>query len=99
MDLAELAVVFIVALVVLGPKQLVRSAYLLGQLLQIIKRFFTQLKLSIEKEITLDELKRSLQKPLFSEAKSLPEAQRDSSSVSAAEVEVTTQGNQPTLPS
>lgn len=61
MNFSELLVVFIVALIVLGPKQLLRVAYLIGKFTQAIKRFVSQMKHSLEEDITLEDLKQSLQ--------------------------------------
>lgn len=57
--LSEMVMVFLVALVVLGPERLPEVSKMLGQMVNQLKRFTRD----AEKNLSLTELKQKLQKP------------------------------------
>jgi sec-independent protein translocase protein TatB len=57
-EFSELVVIGIVALVVLGPERLPKVARMAGHLFGRAQRYVSQVKVEIEKEIKLDELKK-----------------------------------------
>ncbi len=85
---SELVVVFIVALLVLGPERLPKAARLAGAFVAKIRRTTADLKYEFNREIELQEMKQrieALQKqsaqllktPLTSESAPTPSAQSD----------------------
>lgn len=54
----ELAVVFIVALIVIGPERLPRVARTAGHLLARLQRYTADVKADIEREMQLEELRK-----------------------------------------
>lgn len=60
LSFAEVAVVALVALIVLGPQRLPGAARTVGALLRRARNAATSLKADIERELAADELKRSL---------------------------------------
>lgn len=57
MSLLELLVVFIVALVVIGPEQLPNLIYQGSKLLKTVRKFGDDMSLQLKKEIKAEELK------------------------------------------
>ena len=55
---AEMLIIFIVALIVIGPERLPRVARTMGHLLGRARRYVDNVKSDIQHEIELDELKR-----------------------------------------
>ncbi|MCO6427042.1 Sec-independent protein translocase protein TatB [Nitrosomonas communis] len=55
---AEMIIIFIVALIVIGPERLPRVARTMGHLLGRARRYVDNVKSDIQHEIELDELKR-----------------------------------------
>ncbi len=58
---SELVVVFIVALVVLGPERLPKAARLMGALIGKIRRTTSDLKYEFNREIELQEMKQRIE--------------------------------------
>jgi len=57
----ELVLIFVLALIIVGPKQLPELARALGKGYAEFRRAFEDMKSSVEKEIRADELRRTLQ--------------------------------------
>src|SRR5262249_32130890 len=66
----ELVVIAIVALVVIGPEKLPKTARTLGHLMARLQRYVNEVKADINREIELDEL-RKLQKQVQTAAADL----------------------------
>lgn len=69
LGLQELIVIFIVALLVFGPKKLPELGYALGRTMNEIKKAFQSAKSEMEKEIhevkeTVEEVKEDIKDPL-----------------------------------
>ncbi|MDI1471588.1 MAG: Sec-independent protein translocase protein TatB [Thermodesulfovibrio sp.] len=69
LGIQELIVIFIVALLVFGPKRLPELGYSLGKALNEVKKAFQSAKTEMEKEIeevkeTVEEAKKDIKDPL-----------------------------------
>ncbi len=69
LGMQELIVIFIVALLVFGPKKLPELGYALGKTMNEIKKAFQSAKSEMEKEInevkeTVEEAKKDIKNPL-----------------------------------
>lgn len=60
LSLAELAVIAVVALLVLGPERLPGAARTVGALIRRAQRSWSGLRADIERELAADELKRQI---------------------------------------
>jgi sec-independent protein translocase protein TatB len=60
LSLAELAMIAVVALLVLGPERLPGAARTVGALLRRAQRSWSGLRADIERELAADELKRQI---------------------------------------
>jgi sec-independent protein translocase protein TatB len=69
----ELVVIAIVALVVIGPEKLPKTARTLGHLMGRLQRYVNEVKADINREIELDEL-RKLQKQVQTAAADLKQS-------------------------
>ena len=56
----ELLVVFVVALIVLGPRRLPEVARTLGKVMGDLRRTADELRYGIEREVRMDELKKAV---------------------------------------
>jgi Tat protein translocase TatB subunit len=56
----ELVLIFVIALIVVGPKQLPELAKALGKGYAEFRRAFDDMKTSVEREIRADEIRRTL---------------------------------------
>jgi sec-independent protein translocase protein TatB len=93
---SEIAVIAVVALVVLGPEKLPKTARTLGHLFGRLQRYVNDVKNDIKREIDLDEL-RKLQQNVQSAAKEIETsmtsaAQGIESNVRAVEAELNAAG-------
>lgn len=73
---SELVVVFIVALVVLGPERLPKAARLVGALVGKIRRTAHDLKYEFDREIELQEMKQRIDE-LQKQSEKLLESKKD----------------------
>lgn len=69
LGIQELIVIFIVALLVFGPKRLPEIGYMLGKTMNEIRKAFQSAKSEMEKEIkevkeTVDEVKKDIKDPI-----------------------------------
>jgi sec-independent protein translocase protein TatB len=55
---SEIMVIAVVALIVIGPERLPRTARMLGHLLGRLQRYVNEVKADINREMELDELRR-----------------------------------------
>ena len=70
---SEIVVIAVVALVVIGPEKLPKTARTLGVLFGRLQRYVTDVKADINREMELDEL-RNLQKEMKSAATDIKES-------------------------
>jgi len=79
--LSEIVVIGVVALIVIGPERLPKTARMLGHLFGRLQRYVNEVKADISREMELDELRR-LKRDVESAARDIQQ------SVSMAEAEV-----------
>lgn len=76
-SLAELIIVFLVAIIFIKPKDLPEIAYFIGRLYYKARRLFEELKIQLktaQKELGLDEIKQEMERGIVEEKiKSAPE--------------------------
>jgi sec-independent protein translocase protein TatB len=78
-SVGELMMIFVVALVVLGPERLPRVARTFGEWLGKAQRYVSQVRIDIQREIEQSDLKR-LQEEARKAAQSVDAAMRDAAS-------------------
>src|SRR5689334_17885814 len=99
---SEIVVIGVVALVVIGPEKLPKTARTLGHLFGRLQRYVNEVKADINREIELDEL-RKLQQQVQTAAKDIETSithasQEVESSIRAVETDLNAAGAAPTAP-
>src|SRR5256885_4010916 len=89
---SEIVVIAVVALIVIGPERLPRTARMLGHLFGRLQRYVNEVKADINREMELDELRR-----LQREVKSAASEIEQSMSVVASEVQTGVRSGEPQL--
>ena len=83
---SELVIIGVVALIIIGPEKLPKTARTLGHLFGRLQRYVSDVKADINREMQLDEL-RKLQAQVNESARSLENSMRQEMSSLQAQVE------------
>jgi TatA/E family protein of Tat protein translocase len=86
----ELIIIFVIALIVFGPRKLPQLGKSLGKSLAEFKRASNELRSTLEEEIRVEETRREIMEPIESigrEAKALVEKAEKEAEASLAEAE------------
>lgn len=75
MSFAEILVVLLVALIVLGPKRLPEVAYWFGRTMRVIQHAYSYLQKALDDQIKLAELKRNEARAEMAERQQKPNQQ------------------------
>jgi len=94
---SEIVVIAVVALIVIGPERLPKTARMLGHLFGRLQRYVTEVKADISREMELDEL-RKLQQEVHSAAREIETSMHSAmsqvdSSVRSVEAELNQAGS------
>ena len=90
----ELIIIFVIALIVFGPRKLPQLGKSLGKSIAEFKRASNELRSTLEEEIRVEETRREIMEPIESigrEAKALVEkAEKEAASLAESDSEETT---------